>query len=73
MLVGVVGGELSFDSDSLGSFRFLGGATASLIVGESKNINAIIRQNIYLAHAGQLKKMCFTIKRCTCLVKDFFK
>lgn len=35
MLVGVLGGELSLDNDSRGNFRFLGGATVSLIVGES--------------------------------------
>lgn len=30
------GGELSFDIDSLGNLLFLGGATMSLIGGESK-------------------------------------
>lgn len=34
--VGVEGGELSFDIDSLGNLLFLGGATMSLIGGESK-------------------------------------
>lgn len=36
-LVGVVGGEVSEDIDSLGSLLFFGGATISLIGGESKN------------------------------------
>lgn len=33
--VGVVGGEVSEDNDSLGNLRFLGGATISLNGGDS--------------------------------------
>lgn len=35
LLVGVVGGDASLESDSLGNRRFFGGATISEIGGES--------------------------------------
>lgn len=40
-LVGVVGGELSLETETRGSRRFLGGATASDMGGESECIPKI--------------------------------
>lgn len=46
--MGVVGGDASLDSDSLGNRRFFGGATISEIGGESKTkiIKNAKKQNV---------------------------
>lgn len=46
LLVGVVGGEASLESDSLGKRRFFGGATISEIGGESEKINSSILTSV---------------------------